>query len=104
MTSAARISEPATIIVQLVTAPEKAKAGSRRQARPGARSFAIVTARLIDWRTKPSTAKPTAAIQTSTPLLLMKMVSESGGQVLKAGAGGVETKPTESRARPQTED
>ena len=89
MTSAASIAEPATIIVQLETAPEKLKAGSRRQARPGARSFAMVTARLIDCSTSPSTVSPTAVIQTSTPLLAMKTVSESGGQELKPASGGV---------------
>ena len=89
MTSAASIAEPAMIIVQLETAPEKVKRGSRRQASPGARSLAIVTARLIDCRTTPRTARPTATIQTSTPLLAMKIVSESGGQELKPASGGV---------------
>ncbi len=77
------------IIVQLETAAEKLKVGSRRQARPGARSFATVTARLIDRRTRPTTVRPTAVIQTSTPLLEMKTVSESGGHELKPASGGV---------------
>jgi hypothetical protein len=77
------------IIVQLETAPEKVKAGSRRQAKPGARIRAIVTERLIDWRTIPRTARPTATIHTSTPLFSMKIVSESGGQELKPASGGV---------------
>ena len=88
MTRAASIAEPATIIVQLETAPEKVKAGSLRQARPGARILAIVTARLIDWSTTPRTVRPTAMIQTSTPLFEMKTVSESGGQELKPASGG----------------
>ena len=80
MTRAASIAEPATIIVQLETAPEKVKAGSRRQARPGARIRAIVTERLIDCSTIPRTARPTATIQTSGPLLEVKTTSESVGQ------------------------
>src|SRR3954451_24261479 len=89
ITRAASIAEPATIIVQLETAPEYVKAGSLRHARPGARIFEIVTARLIDWSTRPRTVRPTAAIQTSTPLFEMKIVSESGGHELKPASGGV---------------
>src|SRR5262245_66604891 len=95
MTRAATITEPAKIIVQLETAPEKVNAGRRRQARPGARSRAIVTERLIDCSTNPSTAKPTATIQTSTPLFSMKTVSESSGQELKPAFGGVAAELTE---------
>ena len=80
---------PATISTQLETAAEKLNGGSRRQAIPGARSFDTVTARLIAWRTRPRTVRPTAVIQTSTPLLEMKTVSESGGQALKPDSGGV---------------
>ena len=68
---------------------EKVKAGNRRQARPGARILAIVTERLIDCRMMPRTAIPTATIQTSGPLLEMKIMSESGGQLLKPVSGGV---------------
>jgi hypothetical protein len=44
---------------------------------------------LIAWSVNPSVLSPIAAIQTSTPLLSMKAVSESGGSALKPASGGV---------------
>ena len=89
ITSAASIAGPATIITQLETAPEKLNAGRRRQAIPGARSFDTVTARLIAWRVRPRTVRPTAVIQTSGPLFETNTGSDNGGQLLKPVSGGV---------------
>ena len=91
--SAARNTGPITSISQEPVAAAQVKTGSRRQAIPGARMRRIVVVRSIEISTKPSVARPVAEVQASTPSLLRKLSSESGGSGLMPASEGVKRKP-----------
>ena len=55
---------------------------------PGARMLRSVTTRLTAKQTKPSSARAVPTIQASTPWVLEKRFSESGGKAAKPASEG----------------